>query len=49
MLNSSNFFIRSLIHGKKRISFRNNLGRALAHRGGGHKRNAVLVDYMQPI
>lgn len=49
MLNSSNFFIKSLTHGKLRISFRNNQGKALAHRGGGHKRNHVLVDYVQPI
>lgn len=44
---SSSFFIRSLVYGKKRIDFRSNTGKALAHRGGGHKRNYYIVDYKQ--
>lgn len=34
-----------LHYGKVRISFRNNKGHALAHRGGGHKKNYRLVDF----
>lgn len=41
--------LRYLIYGKKRLDFRNNQGKALAHRGGGSKLNFIIVDYKQPI
>ncbi len=39
---------KRLVHGKKRISGRNNLGRiTVRHRGGGHKRLMRIVDFRQ--
>ena len=46
-MSSSNYFLQYLIYGKKRIDFRNNQGKALAHRGGGNKVNFIVVDYKQ--
>lgn len=46
-MSSSNYFLQYLIYGKKRIDFRNNQGKALAHRGGGNKINFIIVDYKQ--
>ncbi len=49
MFNSYYNYLRYLTFGKTRINFRNNQGKALAHRGGGHKRSFLIVDYKQPI
>lgn len=38
-----------LTYGKSRIDFRNNKGRALAHRGGGHKRLYRVVDFKRQV
>lgn len=46
---SSTYFLQSLVYGKKRIDFRNNQGKVLAHRGGGNKLNFIIVDYKQFI
>lgn len=40
---------KKLIYGKNRIDFRNNKGRALAHRGGGYKRNYRIVDFKRNV
>jgi len=38
--------LKSLTHGKKRISGRNNIGNiAMRRRGGGHKRRYRIIDF----
>ena len=44
-----NYRFKKLVYGKNRIDFRNNKGRVLAHRGGGHKRLYRIVDFKRKI
>lgn len=46
---SIQYKFKKLIYGKNRIDFRNNKGRALAHRGGGYKRNYRIIDFKRYI
>jgi hypothetical protein len=43
----SYYLVQNLVYGKTRIDFRNNKGHALGHRGGGHKKLGIIVDYLQ--
>lgn len=41
--------LKTFVYGKKRISFRDNQGHQLAHRGGGHKKNYLIVNFSDNI
>lgn len=44
-LNNNKLLISKLIYGKSNIDFKNNKGRLLGHRGGGHKKKYRIIDF----
>lgn len=42
---SSLTILKMFVYGKKRISFVDNKGHRLAHRGGGHKKNYLIINF----